>query len=402
MTEKPDADLDAIIDAHYDAWVALRHDLHAHPQLAYEETYASGRVRDELDAIGIPYQADIATTGVVGWIVNDDHRGDAIGLRADMDALPITEETGLPYASQTPGLMHACGHDGHTTVLLGAARVLHAIRDRLPCPVKLIFQPAEEGGAGAARMIEQDVLTDAIGGVAVGRMFGLHGINLLDVGQYGVRIGAFLAANASFHITLRGRGGHAALPHLVIDPVPAAAQLATALQTIVSRNVDPIESAVVTLTQLHAGSGGAVNVIPPAATLAGTIRTLKDDVAERITRRITELAESTAEAFGCTAEAVLKPGYPVTFNHQEPTETALAIARDVLGEANAITVPVPFMASEDFSFYSQQVPSCFGIIGVRPPGRKDYPGLHHPQYDFTDEALRVGVRLMCEYALRGE
>lgn len=392
-------------ESHIDALLphvtAIRHDLHAHPQLAFEETYANALVRRELTDIGIEHVGEIATTGVVGWIDPPDGSPaasrPAVALRADMDALEITEETGLPYASTHPGLMHACGHDGHTAVLLGAARVLHAVRDRLPRPVKLLFQPAEEGEAGAVKMIEQGALTRAIGGHDVAAIFGLHGYPLAPVGQLHSRPGPIMAAADEVRITITGRGGHAAAPYQTIDPVIAAAHVLTALQTVVSRNTRPVDAAVVSITAVHAGK--AFNVIPQTAEMLGTIRTLNDTTAELVRRRVVEVAEQTAAALGCTADVQTLIGYPVLNNDPVATDYATAVARRVLGEKNVVAMDAPLMGAEDFSYYANEVPAHFGFIGVRPHDRDSYPGLHHPLYDFSDAALPVGIQLMSRWAL---
>jgi hippurate hydrolase len=378
----------------------VRHDLHAHPQLGYEETYASELVQEYLTDAGVPFEAGLAQTGVVGW-VTPDHAGEndpAIGLRADMDALPITEATELPYASQNPGLMHACGHDGHTAILLGAARVLNEKRNELPRPVKLVFQPAEEVGAGAQRMIDAGALSCDVGGRAVSAMFGLHGTPYLPVGWVATRPGPLLAGCTDFTITIIGTGGHAALPHTLTDPVVTAATLVTALQTVVSRNLNPTEQpAVVSVCKIHGGH--ATNVIPDEVTLAGTIRTFHDDVFELLKQRITELARQTAQAFGCRAQVEFSPDYPAVQNDAKATAFAVEVAEAAAGKERLHHIEAPVLASEDFAFYGRAVPSCFSFIGVVPHGRADYPSLHTPLYDFTDAALATGIKLMCGYAL---
>lgn len=369
--------------------IDVRHDLHAHPQLGYEETYAAARVQRELRAAGIDFEAEIAETGIVGRL--DVGKGSAVGLRADMDALPITELGDLPYKSRYAGCMHACGHDGHTTMLIGAAHVLGQLRDDLPRPVRFVFQPAEEEGAGAARMIEAGALD------GVGMMFGLHGVPLLPVGAFATCAGPMMAGTSNFHITVRGRGGHAAMPHVCADPIVAAAHIITALQTIVSRNTDPTDPVVVTVGSIHAGQ--TANVIPDFAELEGTFRTFNDSTDAAIARRLTQVAEQTAAAFGCAAEVRIDKGYPAL--HNDPAAVVIADrgARAALGDDAVFTLPSPVMAGEDFAYYARTVPACFGFIGVRPHDQRDYPGLHSPHYDFTDAALAVGVKLLCTWAL---
>lgn len=392
--------IDALIDAAYDDLVAIRHDLHAHPQLAYEETYASALVQRELKAQGIDFVAGLATTGVVGWIDNGKAVGPAIALRADMDALPITEETGLPYTSQNPGLMHACGHDGHTTVLLGTARVLNKLRDQLPRPVKLIFQPAEEGEAGAQRMIDDGALTAAVGKHKVAAIFGLHGFPMLPVGAFTTRTGPLLASADRVSITITGTGGHAALPHTTTDPLYAATAIVQQLQAIVARNIDPIAPAVLSITTIHAGD--AFNVIPEKATVTGTIRTIDKLTQTAIHSRIREVAEHLAAAHRCKAAVEIQIGYPVTMNEPAATQHSFDVARQLLGDGAVFELPTPIMGAEDFSFYGDHAKASFAFIGVKKPGEKAHPGLHTPRYDFTDEAIKVGVRLMCRWAMTGE
>jgi amidohydrolase len=395
--------VDTLIAQQMPRLVDLRHDLHAHPQLGYEETYACNRIQRELTDAQIPFEAGLAETGIVGWLVPDDPAAAALaalGLRADMDALPITEQTGLPYASRHAGLMHACGHDGHMTVLLGAARVLQAMRDRLPRPVKLIFQPAEEGGAGARRMIEDGALSDRVGPAAVGMMLGLHGMPFLPLGTLASRPGPLLAATSNFQITVRGTGGHGAMPHLVTDPLVAAAAIVTGLQMIVARNVDPTDSAVVTVAQIHGGT--ACNVIPASIELMGTFRTISPSTADLVARRIGQIARETATAHGCSAEVTMIPGYPTTRNDPAAYDYAMGIARTTLAAGTVHETPSPIMGGEDFSYYGEVVPSFFGFLGVRPADRRDYPGLHTPHYDFTDAALGFGVKLMVQWALQSE
>ena len=396
-------ELNRLIRAELDSLREIRHDLHAHPQLAFEEEYASGVVQRELNAIGIPFEAGLAKTGVVGWITpptdapSADDGADAIGLRADMDALPILEETGAPYASTYTGRMHACGHDGHTTILLGAARVLWRLRERLTQPVKLIFQPAEEVGGGAAKLIEAGALSAAVGGLRVGMMFGLHGWPALPLGTVVSRPGEMLASTDLFTITITGRGGHGAMPHTVIDPVVAAAQVIIALQTITSRNTSPTDPAVLSVCTVHGGEGR--NVIPGSVELGGTVRALHDATADHVLRRMAEIAEQTAAALGCEAQVRIDRGYPVTRNDPDAMAYALDAARRAVGKQRVNIMERPEMIAEDFAYYGRETPSCFALLGVRPGGRDAYPSLHTPRYDFNDDAIEPGVRLMCEVAV---
>ncbi|MFL5340923.1 MAG: M20 family metallopeptidase [Gemmataceae bacterium] len=378
---------------------AIRHDLHAHPQLGYQESYASELVQTKLREWGIPFTAGLAQTGVVGWLEPSEAAADmpAVGLRADLDALPIEEATALPYASTTPGVMHACGHDGHTSLLLGAAYILSKLRRKLPRPVKLVFQPAEENGAGAQRMVEAGALAERVGGRRVAAMFGLHGSPLIPVGVVASKPGPLLAGCCDFDIVVHGSGGHAALPHLAADPVVAASAMVTALQTVVSRNTDPIEPAVVSVCGIHGGE--ANNVIPDTVKLFGTIRSHYDSVFEKTQLRMLDLVQATARGYGCRAEVAFTPSYPPVHNDPAATELADLVAVKTVGPEAFMRLDRAYMASEDFAFYGRVVPSCFSFIGLIPTGLDSHPMLHTPQFDFTDAALETGIRLMCGYAL---
>ena len=382
--------------------VAIRRDLHAHPEIGYEEQRTSQVVQRELKKAGIEFVANLAGgTGVMAHIATQSN-GQAIGLRADMDALPILEETGLPHASTIPGKMHACGHDGHTTILIGAARVLAKIARQspqsVPRPISFVFQPAEEGGAGGQKMVQEGCLTGKIIGPPVANMFGLHGWPRLPLGTVGTRPGPLLAASDRFDIIVKGIGAHAAFPHVSRDPIVAAATIVSSLQTIASRNVDPLASVVVSVTMLNSGS--AYNVIPSQAKISGTVRTLTPDVLHLTQRRIEEIATNTAKAFGCEATFEYRLGYPVTRNDAGAVEMFNTIARTMLGEPSVINLPSPVMGGEDFAFYCQEVPSCFFVLGLIPPGKKSVPDLHQPTFDFNDDAIAIGVEMFCRLALR--
>lgn len=379
--------------------IAIRHDLHAHPELAYQERRTSQVVMRELKAWGIEHVGNLAGgTGVIAYIPPTDGARDrgAIALRADMDALPIPESTGVSYASTTPGVMHACGHDGHTANLLGVARVLSAIPTR-PNPVTLIFQPAEEGGAGGKRMCEDGVLSGKVLGPPVRRIFGLHGWPQFEVGTIGSRPGAMLAATDNFSVKVRGVQAHAAYPHLGQDPILATAHIVTALQSICSRNVKPQDSIVLTVSMIQAGL--AHNVIPNAAEFVGTMRTLRPETRVLGKRRFYEIVEGVAGAMGCRAEIRWDEGYPVTSNDARATELFFATARAAFGEERVVSVPEPSLGGEDFSYYGQQVPACFFMLGVKPKGVQTYPSLHQPEYNFNDDALATGIEAMCQLAL---
>jgi amidohydrolase len=375
----------------------IRHDLHAHPELGYQEVRTSQVVRRELDRLGIKYIADMAGgTGVVAHIPpTSPTSAPAVGLRADMDALPIVEQTSLPYASKNVGTMHACGHDGHTTILLGAARVLMATAHR-PNPVTLVFQPAEEGGGGADKLVHEGALDGSRIGPPVGRMFGLHGWPEFALGTIGTRPGPLLASTDEFNVTIRGTQSHAAYPHYAHDPVLCAATCITSLQQIASRNVSPLDSAVVSVCKMNAGF--AVNVIPETATFCATLRTLRPETRSRCRARFKDICEHTAAAFGCKAEVHLDPGYPVTHNDPELTEWFFAQAKQVLGAEKVTRVENPTMGGEDFSYYAQKVPSVFFCLGLKRQGQDRYPTLHQPDFDFNDDAMPIGIEMFVKLA----
>lgn len=359
----------------------LRRDLHAHPEILYELHRTAGIVAERLRAYGCDeVTTGIGRTGVVGVIRGRQNgSGKVIGLRADMDALPIEEATGLPYASTIPGSMHACGHDGHTTMLLGAARYLSETRN-FDGTVVLIFQPAEEGGAGAKAMIE-DGLMDRWG---IQEVYGMHNQPGLEIGGFALRPGPLMAASDRIYITLHGKGGHAAKPHQCIDTVLVGAHVITALQSVVARNIDPLESGVISICMFHAGH--AQNVIPAEAKLTGTARSLVPHVRDVLEKRIVEITRTTAEMFGATAEVTYKRDYPVTRNHERQAAFAAEIAAQVSGPDKVDTAMPPVMGGEDFSFMLESRPGAFIFIG-----NGDSAGLHHPAYNFNDEAIPVGV-----------
>jgi len=369
------------VAAMHDELTELRRDLHAHPEILYDVHRTAGVVAEKLKAFGCDEVVPgIGRTGVVGVIRGRSNgSGKVLGLRADMDALPIEEATGLPYTSTVPGRMHACGHDGHTTMLLGAARYLAETRN-FDGTVVLIFQPAEEGGAGAKAMIE-DGLIDRWG---IQEVYGIHNQPGLPVGSFALRPGPLMAASDRIYITLSGKGGHAAKPHNCIDTVLVGAHVITALQSIVARNIDPLESGVVSICMFHAGN--AQNVIPETAVLTGTARSLQPHIRDLLEKRIVEVTRTTAAMFGATADVTYKRDYPVTRNHERETAFAAAVATDVAGAEKVDTATPPLMGGEDFSFLLEARPGAFMFIG-----NGDSAGLHHPAYNFNDDAIPVGV-----------
>lgn len=359
---------------------AWRRDIHAHPELDFDVHRTAAFVADKLRQFGCDEVATgIGRTGVVGTIRGKAGAGPTLGLRADMDALPIHEETGAPYASTLPGRMHACGHDGHTAMLLGAARYLAETRN-FPGQVALIFQPAEEGGGGGKAMIDDKLMER----FSISAVYGMHNMPGIPLGRFAIRSGPMMAAADAIAIDIEGRGGHAASPHLAIDPVMIGAQIVTQAQSIVARNVDPLESAVLSITAFHAGD--ANNVIAGAARLCGTVRTFRDDVRQLVERRLRALVEGVAHAYGARVTLDYRRGYPVLVNHAREAGHAGRIAADIVGTANVAHDTAPIMAAEDFAYMLQARPGAFIFIG-----NGDSAGLHHPAYDFNDDALGHGI-----------
>jgi len=396
IAEMPD--IHPIIESHLSDLVDIRHDLHAHPELGYEEHRTSEIVQRELAAAGIEFKAGLAGgTGVLGHLPGGE--GEPIAFRADMDALPILEQTGLPYASQTEGRMHACGHDGHTSILIGVARVLAALSKERPLtrPVTLIFQPAEEGGAGGKRMVEDGCLDGSVLGPAVKSIYGLHGWPALRLGQVASRPGPILASADGFEARITGRGGHAAMPHLCIDPIAAAAAVIQSAQQVISREIDPVQGGVLSITRIEGGT--THNIIPESVYLQGTTRFLHPEAGEAIHAAFRQILEGVAAAHGCTTEITLHDGYPITFNAPEAYDRWQRITATTFGEQRVETM-APVMGGEDFSFYGQQIPACFFALGLLPAEKSDMPGLHHPRFDFNDDAIAMGIEafaaLVCD------
>lgn len=385
-------DLDPLIKPLLPELVALRHELHQHPELAYEEHQTAARIVDQLQHLpGIELRTGVAGTGVVATL-GAERPGPCVALRADMDALPMEEIGDHGHRSTVPGKMHACGHDGHVTCLVGAARVLAQLGDELEGPVKFLFQPAEEGGAGGLKMCEEGVLESP----TVAAIFGLHGWPELTQGQIGVRNGGFLASADRLQIKVRGVGAHAAYPHQGIDTVLVAAHIIVALQSIAARNTEPLDSVVVTVAQIHGGT--ADNIIPAEVQLSGTIRTLNSETRRLTMERVRRVATDTARAFGATAEVRIDEGYPVLENDSEATDYVRRVAEGADGVVPTEISPV--MGAEDFAFYAQRVPASFFTLGMRPAGQDSYPTLHQPNFDFHDDIIVAGVTMHVELARR--
>lgn len=398
--------LRSLITSELDAVVALRRDLHAHPELAYQEKRTSQVVSSELTKLGIAHVAGLAArngtggTGIVAFIpptADANSARPSVAFRADMDALPIEENTGKPYSSTVPGVMHACGHDGHTANLVGLARVLCKLPVR-PNPVTLIFQPAEEGGAGGKRMCEDGALDGSRIGTRVDRIFGLHGWPQITLGVVASKPGPMLAATDNFTVRIVGEQSHAAYPQLGRDPVVASAQIVSALQTICSRNVKPQDSIVVTVAMINGGL--AHNIIPRHVEFVGTMRTLKPETRVLGKKRFYEIVQGVAAAMDCHAEIRWDEGYPVTHNDPGATERFFAVARGALGAARVEQLPDASLGGEDFSYYGQHVPACFFALGVKPEGAAGSPSLHQPEYDFNDDALATGIEVMACLAVQ--
>lgn len=389
-------DLQATIERAIPAATRLRRRLHQIPELGYEEFKTAAAIRAELDRLQILYVEPIATapTATIAWI--GDTSKPCVALRADIDALPISEQTGVEHASTHAGCMHACGHDGHISTLLGVASVLKSIERDLPVCVKFIWQPAEEGGGGAERLCDVGVLDGRIG-PKVSAIFGLHGWPGSPVGIITTKRGALMAATDTFTATFVGRGGHAAFPHFGHDPVVTAAEAVVNLQQFVSREMDPTDSAVVSVCMFNAGT--TTNVIPDRATIAGTARTLSEPHRQKIQKSIRRRCEGIALANECKLEFDWQRGYPATVNDPAMADYVARIARQTFGADRFLPAAKPVMGGEDFAYYLERVPGCFFFIGLIPEGRSEYPQLHTDRFDFTDAALSVGMRMFSELVL---
>lgn len=363
--------------------------LHKHPELSYQEVETMNFVSDQLTKLGIPHQKNIGGTGVVGIIENEKHKGmKAIALRADLDALPIQEENEVPYKSTVAGVMHACGHDVHTSVLLGTAAILNEIKEQLPQPVKLIFQPGEEKNPGGATfMIRDGVLQNP----DVEKIFALHVFPELNVGEVGFRAGKYMASCDEIYMTIHGKGGHGATPHLCIDPIVIGANLILQLQQIISRSCDAKTPSVLSFG--HFEARGATNIIPEKAILKGTFRTMDESWREEALQLIAHQVDLIVKAHGGTVELEISRGYPCVINDDKVTSELAGKAEVILGKNKVHDLPIR-LTSEDFAYYSQVIPACFFRLGVRNEKKGIIYSVHNPKFDIDEDALIVGMQLM--------
>ena len=385
----------AAIVPYHEGLIELRRDIHAHPELGFEEHRTGALVAERLRSYGVDeLQTGIGRTGVVAAIRGRGRSTRAIGLRADMDALPITEESEFAHRSTRPGMMHGCGHDGHMAILLGAAQYLARTRN-FDGTVVLIFQPGEEGFAGAQAMIDDGLFVR----FPVDEVFALHNWPALEPGRFGLNTGPMMAAADRVEITICGRGGHGAHPHRAVDPIVVAAYIVTAAQSIVSRNVGPLEAAVLSLCSIQAGNPGAFSVIPREARLVGTARTFSADVQDLLEQRLTDLAESTARAFGAEARVVYERTYPATINTPAQARFAGDVAAELVGEDNVVRNLEPSMGAEDFSYMLRVKPGCYVRLGQG--GGESGCFLHNTRYDFNDAVIPLGSAFFSLLAERG-
>ena len=377
----------------------IRRELHRIPELCFEERDTAELIRRELKRLAIDYatgpeSAPTATIAVLG-----DTSKPCIMLRADIDALPIAEASEIEWRSTRDGVMHACGHDGHTANLMGVAAALVKEAGQLPVCVKLVFQPAEEGGGGGEKLVQAGVLQETGRlGPKVEAAFGLHGWPLLPVGTVTTKPGAILAATDNFHLTFRGRGGHAAMPHTTDDPLAAAAGAVLNLQQFVSRELDPTEPAVLSITQFHCGT--THNIIVEEAWFEGTVRTLSPEARLQAREAMERRARGIADAARCELKFRWEPGYPPTINDAQMADFVLKVARETLGQNRVLPLARPTMGGEDFAYYLEKVPGCFFFLGLCPAGQDPYPPLHTDRFDFVDEAMATGIQIMCDLARR--
>ena len=383
--------IEELVGRSTDDLVAMRRDFHAHPELAFQETRTAGIIARRLGELGLEVREGVGRTGVVGRLRGRDG-GKMVALRADIDGLPIREESGAPYASRTDGVMHACGHDGHTAILLTAARVLHQLREHLSGEVVFVFQPAEETAGGAAAMLQDGVFGDR----KPQAVFGLHLWNNLPSGVVGVRAGPLFAHTDDLGIVIKGSGGHGAMPQQTVDPVVVAAQVVTALQTMVSRETAPLEPAVVTIGSIHGGT--AFNIVPPEVRLRGTVRTFTDELQAQMRERIEALVRGITSGMRATYEYDYRSCCPAVVNDPGMTELAHRMAARIWGEGR-VTVPQQTMGGDDMSYFLREAPGSYILLGTANPDRGAVAPHHHPRFDIDEAALPIGARVLAELAV---
>ncbi len=377
---------------HFDDIVAIRRDIHQNPELKFDVERTAGIAADALETLNIPVKTGIGRTGVVGDL-EVEGATKRIALRADMDALPIQEQTDVPYKSRIDGKAHLCGHDAHTAMLIGTARILSNLKSQLKASIRFIFQPCEEAYPGGAQAMISDGVLDG-----VDEIYGIHVFPLYPVGKYATCPGPMLAQSDIFEITITGRGGHAAFPHLTVDPIVIGAEFVNAAQSIVSRNVDPLDSAVVSITEFHGGD--AKTVIPPSVTLGGTVRTLDRDVQRRIRSQLENLLAGLVKAHDATYTFKYQEGCPVTYNHDPCVDKVLSSAKTLVGDENVIYPISPILGGEDFACYSQQIPACFVMVGAGNENKGIVNMCHHPQFDIDESCMVYGMALTVSLGLQ--
>jgi amidohydrolase len=368
--------------------IQIRRHLHQYPEMSFKEFQTAEFVKQQLKDIGIPFEDGIAGTGIVAYIKGKNPDSKTMALRADLDALPIVEANDVPYKSCNEGVMHACGHDVHTASMIGAARILNTLKDSFEGTVKLVFQPGEEQlPGGASMMIAEGVLENP----RVEEMYGQHVFPDMEAGKVGFRKGMYMASCDEIYITIKGKGGHAALPHKLIDPIVIGANLIVSLQQLVSRFIQPDVPAVLSFGDVRAV--GATNIIPHEMKLKGTLRMLNEEWRDKAHSQLEKMCHSLVEAMGGSCELDIRKGYPYLENDEELTEAAIQKAKAYMGAENVIELPLR-MTAEDFAYYSQQVPSCFYRLGVQKPGTEKVRALHTPEFDVDESSLEIGMGLM--------
>ncbi len=377
----------------FDEWVAIRRHLHTHPELSFEEEQTAAFISDTLTQYGIEHHNNIGGHGIVALIKGNHPHKKTIALRADMDALPIEEKNSCDYISQNPGVMHACGHDVHTTCLLGAAKILNTLKDSFEGTVKLIFQPAEEKLPGGASIMIKDGVLD---NPKVETIFGQHVLPQLETGKVAFKSGIAMASCDEIYINVRGKGGHGAVPHLAIDPVLIASHMVIALQSVVSRNANPTLPSVLSIGKFIAN--GATNIIPDEVRLEGTFRTFDETWRAEAKEKIIAICKHTAESFGGTCDIIIEHGYPFLKNDEVTTQRSFELAKEYLGSENVEEMPAR-MTAEDFSYYSQVVPSCFYRLGTGNMAKGITSPIHTPTFDVDEDCLKVGAGLMAWLAV---